>query len=302
MQEQFLYQWSALICTGLSIFIGSFRLMSAKPAATPVLGSRGERRQRAVERNQLFALFEPVIRLVGAWFAAIPLDATRAKAEKLLADSGYYLGVTANEYLALRAFSCIAFAIVGGMLGGWFGAPELFTLTGLVLGPILVTSQFAGERDRRFKEVSRGLPGEIDMTAMCMNAGMDFPGAIRLIVSQRVADEDVLRDEFSRILAELELGHTRQVALRAFEARVPTEAVREFVGAVVQAEEKGTPLAEVLRIQAGILRMRRSVLAEEAASRAGVMMMIPLVMLLACILIILMGSMMLKSFNSGFLS
>jgi len=82
---------------------------------------------------------------------------------------------------------------------------------------------------------------------------------------------------------------------------VPTEAVREFVGAVVQAEEKGTPLAEVLRIQANILRMRRSVLAEEAASRAGVMMMIPLIMLLGSILVILLGSMMLKSYEAPIL-
>lgn len=301
MLEQNLYQWLALVSTAASIGYGSFRLMCAKPAATPVYGSRGERRQKAVERFPMFAMFEPAIRLVGAWFAAIPLEATRAKAEKLLADSGYYLGVTADEFLALRAFSFFAFAVVGGLLGAWFGAPELFTLVGAALGPILVNAQFSGERDRRFKEVSRGLPGEIDMTAMCMNAGMDFPGAIRLIVSQRTAEDDVLRDEFARILAELELGHTRQVALRSFEARVPTEAVREFVGAVVQAEEKGTPLAEVLRIQAGILRMRRTVLAEEAASRAGVLMMIPLMMLLGSILIILMGSMMIKSFDSGFL-
>jgi hypothetical protein len=47
--------------------------------------------------------------------------------------------------------------------------------------------------------------------------------------------------------------------------------------------------------------MRRTVLAEEAASRAGVLMMIPLMMLLGSILLILMGSMMLKSFDSGFL-
>jgi tight adherence protein C len=301
MLEQTVYQWLALFGTAASIGYGSFRLMSAKPAATPVLGSRGERRQKAVERNQLFALFEPAIRLIGAWFAAIPLEATRAKTEKLLADSGYYLGVTADEYLALRAVSFVVCAFLGGMLGTWFGAPELFTVVGALLGPLLVSLQFSGERERRFKEVSRGLPGEIDMTAMCMNAGMDFPGAVRLIVSQRTAEDDVLRDEFVRILAELELGHTRQVALRSFEARVPTEAVREFVGAVVQAEEKGTPLAEVLKIQAGILRMRRTVLAEEAASRAGVMMMIPLMMLLGSILIILMGSMMLKSFESGFL-
>jgi tight adherence protein C len=301
METQAIYQTLALIGTAGSIGYGSFRLMSAKPAATPVYGSRGERRQRAVERSSVFAMFEPAIRLIGAWFAAIPLEASRAKIEKTLADSGYYLGVTADEYLALRAFACFGFGAIGALIGYQVGAITLFTIVGAVLGPILIGSQFSGERDRRFKEVSRGLPAEIDMTAMCMNAGMDFPGAIRLIVSQRTGDEDVLRDEFARILAELELGHTRAVALRSFEARVPTEAVREFVGAVVQAEEKGTPLAEVLRIQAGILRMRRSVLAEEAASRAGVMMMIPLMMLLGSILIVLLGSMMLKSFESDLL-
>jgi tight adherence protein C len=275
--------------------------MSAKPAATPVFGSRGERRQRAVEKNPMFALLEPIVRLVGAWFAAIPLDATRAKTEKTLSDSGYYLGITADEFLALRALAALGFCVAGGVIGKMTGPMVLMGVTGFVMGPWLVKAQFEGERDRRYKEISRGLPGEIDMTAMCMNAGMDFPGAIRLIVSQRTGDDDVLRDEFGRILAELDLGHTRAVALRTFEARVPTEAVREFVGAVIQAEEKGTPLAEVLRIQATILRMRRSVLAEEAASRAGVLMMIPLMMLLGSILIILMGSMMLKTFEASIL-
>lgn len=301
MSQGDMYQLLALFGVASSLGYGSFRLMSAKPAATPVFGSRGERRQRAVEKIPLFAMFEPTVRLMGAWFAAIPLAATRAKIEKTLADSGYYLGITADEFLGLRALAAVGFALTGVLIGKLTGPVALMGITGFLMGPWLVQAQFEGERDRRFKEISRGLPSEIDMTAMCMNAGMDFPGAIRLIVSQRTGDDDVLRDEFARILAELDLGHTRAVALRAFEARVPTEAVREFVGAVVQAEEKGTPLAEVLRIQAGILRMRRSVLAEEAASRAGVMMMIPLIMLLGSILVILMGSMMLKSFEAPIL-
>jgi tight adherence protein C len=301
MSQAEMFQALALFGLASSLGYSAFQLMSAKPAATPVFGSRGERRQRAVEKIPLFALLEPTIRLIGAWFEAIPLDATRAKVEKTLADSGYYLGITADEFLALRVLAALGFGAMGLLIGKLTGAYVLMGVTGALLGPWLVQAQFEGERERRFKEISRGLPGEIDMTAMCMNAGMDFPGAIRLIVSQRTGDDDVLRDEFGRILAELDLGHTRAVALRSFEARVPTEAVREFGGAVVQAEEKGTPLAEVLRIQATILRMRRSVLAEEAASRAGVMMMIPLMMLLGCILVILMGSMMLKSFEAPIL-
>jgi tight adherence protein C len=302
LTADFPFQWLALVATALAIGYAAFSLMSAKPVSTPVFGSRGERRQNAVAKSSLFALLEPSIRLVGAWFASVPLAATRAKIERKLADSGYYLGITADEYLALRVFSLVGFGAAGFTIGSYVDAPLRCALVGALAGPFLLASQFSDERERRFREISRGLPGEIDMTAMCMNAGMDFPGAIRLIVSQRSAEEDVLREEFSRILAELELGHTRAVALRNFEARVPTEAVRELVGAVVQAEEKGTPLGEVLRIQASVLRMRRSMLAEEAASRAGVMMMIPLMMLLVSLLLILMGSMMLKTFNSSFFS
>jgi len=58
---------------------------------------------------------------------------------------------------------------------------------------------------------------------------------------------------------------------------------------VVQAEEKGTPLADVLRVQARMLRMRRSVRAEEAAARAGLLMMIPLLMVFACVFLLLLG-------------
>ena len=70
-----------------------------------------------------------------------------------------------------------------------------------------------------------------------------------------------------RMLQELDLGHTRRKALEGLAERVPTEPVRDFVASVVQAEDKGTPLAEVLSVQARMLRMRRSVRAEESAAK-----------------------------------
>jgi len=58
---------------------------------------------------------------------------------------------------------------------------------------------------------------------------------------------------------------------------------------VVQSEEKGNPLSEVLNIQATMLRMRRSVAAEESAARAGIYMMGPLMLIFACIMLIILG-------------
>jgi tight adherence protein C len=65
--------------------------------------------------------------------------------------------------------------------------------------------------------------------------------------------------------------------------------VQDFAHAVIQAERRGTPLAEVLEVQARVLRMRRSVAAEEAAARASVLLMLPLLLLLLAVLLLLFG-------------
>lgn len=96
------------------------------------------------------------------------------------------------------------------------------------------------------------------------------------------------------VLQELSLGRTRKQALTDFGKRTPSAAVTEFVAALVQAEDRGNPVAEVLQIQAGVSRMRRTVNAEEAAAKAGVKMVGPLFLLFACIMLLVMGPMVLK--------
>jgi tight adherence protein C len=75
---------------------------------------------------------------------------------------------------------------------------------------------------------------------------------------------------------------------------VPSDQVTEFVNAVIQAEDRGNPVADVLQIQAGIARMRRSVRAEELAAKAGVAMVGPLFLLFGCIMLLVVAPMILK--------
>ena len=67
--------------------------------------------------------------------------------------------------------------------------------------------------------------------------------------------------------------------------------MKEFTGALIQAEERGNPVADVLQIQATSSRMRRSIRAEELAAKAGVAMVGPLVLVFATIMILIMGPM-----------
>jgi len=130
--------------------------------------------------------------------------------------------------------------------------------------------------------------------ALAMGAGLDFPGAVRQVVQKSSNPDDPLVEEFTLIMQSLSLGRTRKDALAEFAKRCPVEAVKEFVGSLIQAEERGNPVAEVLQIQATGSRTRRSVRAEELAAKAGVAMVGPLMLVFAAVMMLILGPMYLK--------
>jgi tight adherence protein C len=266
-------------------------VLAATPAVVaPILGERGRKRRAALQEGGLFKLLEPAIRKVSGWIARFDVGERRATLDELLRRSGYALGITPDEFMAIMLMSAVAFGVLCLLFCAATKLPFLLWLPmAFIVGGSLPHMQIQETMRGRFKKVNRGLPPAIDLVSLCMGAGADFPTAMRFVVSETPDLKDPVREEFAHILQQLDVGHTRAYALRMFAHRVPTEAVRDFVGAVVQAEEKGNPLAEVLSIQARMLRMRRSVAAEEAAARAGILLIGPLMVLLAAILLILFG-------------
>ncbi len=281
--------WIVQISVVVAIVAVTYPLAQIPVNAAPSLGHRGNRRQQMLRRGGSFCAIEPLMRLVASWFGHLGLSRYRDRLEQQLLRAGDYLGITADEYLALSALSALLFGLLGGAISQMLDSGFVFAVVGALVGAFLPHMQLQGEIRRRAKAIDRGLPASIDLAALCMGAGLDFPGALNLIANGCGSNAGVIEEEFLRILRELDLGHTRKQALREFERRVPTRAVRDFVGAVIQAEQKGNPLADVLRIQAQVLRMQRSVAAEEAAARAGVLMMAPLFLLLCCILALMLG-------------
>ncbi len=293
------YAYLAMFMVASGLFLSVFTLGKNKPEDSPRLGMRGLKRQRAIEDGGTFVTFEPMIRMCAGWIAYFPLTDQRRTIDELLKHAGDWLGMTANEFISLSCISAFFATAVGLIVLTVSESPPIFFVIFTAVGGMVPYFQVTGERNRRFKEVNRALPGSIDLASLCMGAGLDFPGAIRQIVDKSGNKNDALVEEFERLLQELDLGRTRRQALENFADRAPTEAVRDFVGAVVQAEEKGNPLAEVLRIQATMLRMRRSVMAEEAATRAAMLLMGPLMLIFGAIILCLLGPFMVQVSQSG---
>ncbi len=276
-----------LMVFGLALFV--YQLALSPADEQPDVGVKGLKRAAVMEEGGLFTIIEPFMRWLSKRIASLPIQDTRDKINKEIREAGEYLGLTADEYLALCVISAVSMLGVGLLIDALSDIGGIFILMFLGFGTILPHMQVSGEIERRFKQVNRGLPHTIDLVALTMSAGLDFPGALRQVTEKTADRTDAIYEEMVRILQELELGRTRKQALLAFADRCPTEAVKDFVSAVVQAEEKGNPLAEVLQIQATMLRMRRSVAAEESAARAGVMMMGPLMLIFATIMLIILG-------------
>lgn len=74
----------------------------------------------------------------------------------------------------------------------------------------------------------------------------------------------------------MQLGKSRADALRDLSERTTVAELRSFVLAMVQADIFGIPIANVLKVQADELRMKRRQRAEERAQKIPVKILGPL--------------------------
>ena len=284
-----LYRFGAAGMVFLSLAIASYTVGSAPTRVASRLGLRGLKRQRALESNGAWAAIEPLVRWLGVRVSGIPTEEQRVSLDRQISLAGDFLGLTAEEYLALYILSSAGGAAAGAATGFFLDMTTLLTIVGVVVGAIAPYMIVSGEAQERIKNISRGLPYIIDLMALAMGAGLDFPGAVRQVVDKSSNPDDPLVEEFTLILQTLNLGRTRKDALLAFVDRAPAASVSEFVNSLVQAEERGNPVSEVLLIQAGTSRTRRSVRAEELAAKAGVKMTGPLMLIFLAVLTLIIA-------------
>jgi tight adherence protein C len=140
---------------------------------------------------------------------------------------------------------------------------------------------------KREEVMQRALADAIDLLTISVEAGLGFDAALQQVAK---STEGPLAGEFGRVLQEMQIGRTRQQAMRALGERTSLPDIRAFVGAMVQADSFGIPIGQVLRVQSSEIRVKRRQRAEEKAAQVPVKMMIPVVLfILPCLLLVVMG-------------
>jgi tight adherence protein C len=169
-----------------------------------------------------------------------------------------------------------------------FGEQQLLMLAVVaLLGLYLPYAWLNIKTGQRQTAILKALPDAIDLLSTSVEAGLGVDAALA-----QVADKSrgPIAAEIRRILREMAMGSTRRDALLRFADRTGLPDVKVFVNALIQAEQMGVSLGQVIRVQAEQLRMRRRQRAEQAAHAAPVKITIPLVLFIfPTILVVVLG-------------
>lgn len=143
------------------------------------------------------------------------------------------------------------------------------SIIGFYLPDLILKSRI----DRRQTEIRKEMPDALDLLTICVEAGLGFDGAMSKLYEKWDTE---LGRSFGRVVREIQLGKLRREALRDMADRLGVSEMTSFVAAVIQSEQLGVSLAQVLRIQADQMRIRRRQLAEEEAHKAPIKMLLPM--------------------------
>lgn len=196
------------------------------------------------------------------------------KTKERLQAAGTPHGFEVEDYWGFVVFCVLVCAVIGLVFLLTTGWP-LILVGFLAVGVILPFAHISDIIRRRQTRIRKELPFALDLLTLSVEAGMDFTAALANIVER--LKNSPLAQEFDQTVKEVNIGKQRADSLRDMAARLGMAEVNAVASALIQADQLGTGLGEVLRIQADDVRTKRFQNAEKRASETPVKMLFPLV-------------------------
>ena len=210
--------------------------------------------------------------------------------KEYLASAGYYGNSAVATYMGWKVILFVV-GLSGGILAA--SAVELsLAMEIYVVAAIAVVFFFLPnlvvrlKRNARRSQERQHQPDEVDLQEICVTAGMGLDMAWNSVADEIRTVSAVMADEMALTMLETQLGAPRTVAMRHMAERTGTQELASLVALLVQSDRFGTSIAEALRTFANSMRETRSQRAEEAAEKAAVKLLFPLVLCIFPVMLI----------------
>lgn len=271
--------------TGSAFIYGIYYLLAADRL---LLEKRlNQIKQKSFLRNEINEelqqpFLDRVIRPLLRWISTIigrfiPVK-KRIDLEKKLLLAGKPMGLNSTEFISLYYAMAVMFGLIGFGAAFWgrmnIFSQMLFGLWGFLLGYIIVEFYLRTKTRSRQDQILKELPDVLDLLTVSVEAGLGFDSALSRVV-QKVKGPISL--EFSTALQEIRMGKQRKDALKDLGNRTGVEELNTFIGAIIQADQLGVSIGNVLRVQSTQQRNTRRQKIEEKAMKAPIKMLLPMV-------------------------
>jgi tight adherence protein C len=287
---------------GAFVFIFLLWLFNGQKELTAAKGERGAAFKDAAAKWPLYKKAYVAVSLISVKIDKLLSGQIKVFLNDKLLRAGYPLGLGEADIITLSVFSAVLLSAAGAAASKIFTG---FTAPGLVAGFITgVWVPFFKIDDigtARVKKIVKEMPASVELISLGIFAGMDFHSAVKSVAAQMEADNP-LKFEFEYLVNRLSLGSSRTEVLNGLAKRVNAIEIRRFVSSVILADKKGTPIAKILEIQAGVMRLRRSQAAERAAARASILMFGPLTLIFCSVFVLLLGPFIIQMAGGNFFS
>jgi len=156
---------------------------------------------------------------------------------------------------------------------------QLYVMSVLLaaLGLYLPNLYVRARADRRREQIVNGFPDCLDLTLVCVEAGLGIEAAMDRVGREMVHSHPLVSELLSVCTLQLRAGATREDAFRRMADIAGVDEIRSFTTLLIQSDKLGTSVASTLRVYANEMRERRRMRAEEKAHRLPVLISIPLV-------------------------
>jgi tight adherence protein C len=277
----------AILAAGAVLFlVVAFSTSAPVDPVQARLTQLGTMQAKNLEELELQAPFiertlRPLAKRLSGGVSRVTSSSFTERTEKRLALAGNPGDMRVADWLGIKAIGTIVGAIlffvlfvVIGVLSLPFLIGILMTGVGALFGYTAPEFWLGGRVKKRQHAILLMIPDALDLLTISVRAGLGFDSALGKVVEKLPGP---LSDEFRRALAEVRVGKQRREALRDIVARTEVPPLTNFIGAIVQAEQLGVSISKVLQVQSEQLRIERRQRAEEAAAKAPIKMLFPLV-------------------------
>lgn len=263
------------------------------------ISGRGSKQEAIEELNSTFfdRFIKPIITKISETFAKINAQENRTgkkneaikTVERQLRLAGMDLSAEAFNFYkkCFMAIVIIVSIFLTALFSSLGALSILILLVGCILAMLVPNLFLSTKASSRQEAIRVQVPDALDLLGVCIEAGLSFDNSL-LKVSEKIQGPFI--DELLIVYREINMGVPRNDALKKLSDATEISELKTFISALIQANQLGIPINNVMNVQSVQLRETRMQQAKEKGAKAPVKMLIPMVIFIFPVLfIMLMG-------------